>query len=218
MMWFLAVPFLQSWSAARQVLRTWAQSLETVLRDSHDPMSAPGCNARFLGLDHSEKDSELSAGMRDDSASLSQACRSPKPVTVCTGIYESLIYLRGMLSEIQDDPSLKRATIILVLAETVSGCLPSLIRRTSWGYRLILVSENDRVPLPGTMTLAELATQDTTLGWGQIVFELSCEAAFRGALQSFDAGEPLVVLWPDRLTQSLPLHIFCQPQCFIKPL
>jgi len=52
------------------------------------------------------------------------------------------------------------------------------------------------------VTLADLAARQDILGWGQIVFERDLEAAFTEVLKSLEKDEPLVILWPVRLTAS----------------
>lgn len=219
MMWLSTIVVSRYFSAAMEAFKkSWSNSLELILPevDQH-VMTMPGRNGRCFGsrkLQHrlpQLASSASGAGLRNPQPRRSQRI-------VRTARYSSLAALSEKMVQIDSDPTLRRPTVVLVLEANFSGQLMRIIQRRTWGCSLVLVAENGRVPLPGEMTLADLAVREAALGWGQIVFERDLEMAFSGALQSLDEDQPLVILWPDWLTDALPLHLISQPHCVVTPL
>lgn len=122
--------------------------------------------------------------------------------------YGSLIQLRRTLTHLTQDYDLPLATVVLVLDRHFSGHLPSLIQRSNSRSRLILVVESGFVPLPGTVTIGDLAAREGALGWQQIVFERDLEAAIRGSLQTLEPTETMIVLSPSWHSLPAPLQRF----------
>lgn len=134
-----------------------------------------------------------------------------KPVRL-TG-YQSLAQLGAQLKAIEGDASLPRPTVVLVLSRSFSGDIPSLIRRSTWTPRLVIVAERGSVALPRGMMPGDLAASEGALGWGQIVFERDLEAALTGSLQSLAQDESLVICWPAWQCPSVPLQFLRRNGC-----
>lgn len=218
-MWLSIMAISRFWSAACDALRAWSTAVEASLNES----GASGKNAlRRDGRLCTQPEVEM-AGWADPgphSASLFSP-RNPlvdRQRIVRTARYVSLMSLRRILFELDRDHTLRQPTVVLVLAENIASPLPDLIRRSTWGRRLVLVVENGCAQHPSPVVVAELAAQEAALRWGQIIFEPAPEVAFVGALQSLDADEPLIVIWPEGMTEMLPLHILDRPCCLVTPL
>lgn len=138
--------------------------------------------------------------------------------TVRLETYESLIELRKMLENLEQDPVIPRSTILLVLDRQFSGHLPSLIQRSRAGSRLVLIVENGHVPLPGPVTVADLIARERSLGWDQIVFERDIERAVSTSLETLEDGEPLMILRPVWQYQTIPLLLQQRFACPVTPL
>jgi hypothetical protein len=127
--------------------------------------------------------------------------------TVRLESYESLAELGRQLKATECHPEIPLPTVVLVLSSNFAGDIPSLIQRSAWGPRLVIVAESGCIPMPRGMLPGDLIAAESALGWGQIVFERDLEAAVRGSLESLEAGESLVVLWPARQGRSFPMEL-----------
>jgi hypothetical protein len=107
--------------------------------------------------------------------------------------YTSLAGLRRAIEELNP---LVPVTAVLVLDESFSGHLSSLVRRRPpcCGSRLVIVAESGR--LPGLETLGDLAMAGGALGWQEIVLERNAASAIADARASLYEGEDLVVFLP----------------------
>lgn len=129
--------------------------------------------------------------------------------------YESLLQLGRQLKELEGDPSLPRPTVVLVLSRSFAGDIPSLIRRSTWTPRLVIVAERASVALPRGMMPGDLAASEGALGWGQIVFERDLDAALTGSLQSLATGESLLVCWPAWQCPSITMKLLQRNGCLL---
>lgn len=134
-----------------------------------------------------------------------------KPVRV-TG-YQSLEQLADQLKSIEGDSGLPRPTVVLVLSRCIAGDIPSLIRRSNWTPRLVIVAERGSIALPRGMMPGDLAASEGALGWGQIVFERDLDAALTGSLQSLAQDESLLVCWPAWNCPSAPTLLLRRNGC-----
>lgn len=134
-----------------------------------------------------------------------------KPVRV-TG-YQSLAQLGDQLKAIEGDAGLPRPTVVLVLSRCFAGDIPSLIRRSTWTPRLVIVAERGSIALPRGMMPGDLAASEGALGWGQIVFERDLDAALSGSLQSLAQDESLLVCWPAWTCPSVPTKLLQRNGC-----
>lgn len=217
-MWLSTTSISRYWNMIFEALRKLSKALGSILNESDlRVLSAPGRNGRCFKLRQFEHQQPQTAATSGSPVVRRYASPHAQRV-VRTGSYTSLISLREMMRHIDADQTLRRPTIVLVLAANFSGHLPALIQRSTWGCSLVLVAESGKVPLPGKLTLADLAAREAALGWGQIVFERDLEAAFDGALQSLDDDQPLIILSPCWLKDTLPLHVVRQPHCAVTSL
>lgn len=219
MTWLSTIAGFRFWATFLEVMRAWSRSFSAIIEDFSEPeLPVRGQYGRTFGRRSCQKNIPRRPMAEPAATTIRQTTPCQRDQVLRAGGYRSLMGLRQMLVDIDNDCTLKHPTVLLILAANFSGHLPGLIHRTSWGRRLVLVAENGCVPLPGKMTLANLAARESALGWGQIIFERDIEEAFSGALQSLDDAEPLVILWPEWLTDSLPQHIVDRKLCGLKPL
>jgi hypothetical protein len=106
--------------------------------------------------------------------------------------YASLAELRELLNELA---KVERLTLLLVLDANLREDLRSLIQRSNNpGYRLILCTASGR--LPGLLTIGDLSSSSTALGWQSIVFDRDTSRAMHDALRSTERNEKFAILLP----------------------
>lgn len=214
MMWLSTIVLSRYWVSLLEIVRAWVRTCASIVDDSAVPaLPVPGQYGRTFGRRPGQNVASYHHAADSSATSRPRTLALDCDNVMRIGRYRSLLQLREMLVAIDHDCSLKHPTVLLILAANFSGHLPGLIHRTTWGRRLVLVAETGCVPLPGKMTITNLAARETALGWGQIIFERDLVEAFNGTLQSLERHEPLVVLWPEWLTDSLPLDIVYRQHC-----
>lgn len=109
-----------------------------------------------------------------------------------TETYGSLIELRQQLQSFAE-PS--RTTVLLVLDSQTSVHLPTLLKRDTYAYRLILTTT--RGELLSTYSAGDLALQSRACGWFTARFERDEQQALEFARTTTEPGELLLVLTPE---------------------
>jgi hypothetical protein len=104
--------------------------------------------------------------------------------------------LAGLRDAIEGLEALVPVTAVLVLDDSFSGHLSSLVRRTApcCGSRLVIVIPGGR--LPGLETLGDLAAAGGALGWHEIVLERDAATALAVARATLHDGEDFIVFEP----------------------
>jgi hypothetical protein len=121
-----------------------------------------------------------------------------RPVSIRN--YSSLVELRRVWSELDRQSACGLMSAVLIVDHTFAGSLPALVRRQHPGLQLIVAGAGER--LPGFVSIGELASISGSLGWYDILFERDLQVALGHARSLAEAGDEVVVFWPDWLDRA----------------
>jgi hypothetical protein len=162
-------------------------------------LPAPGTGCRTMVYDRQrlqvQKGSEavLSHVMPSDRhAPLFFTRRQSPTIQIC--YYESLSQLRFAANTLDHDPNSARLSVFMVLDDTFSGHLPTLISRQQPALQLVLAVDGGR--LPGQVTVGDLDAACGALGWREIVFDRDVKRALSNTIEMLEQHDRLVVFWP----------------------
>lgn len=111
----------------------------------------------------------------------------------CWQPYTSLLEMMEHLDEIEAEAG-ENATVVLVLDERFCGHLPSIIDRDNLGGKLVVASQNGKLPELATCSHPEVIS--VALGWRQIRFTTDAWQAIQDEAEKAAPGREVIVLWP----------------------